>query len=105
MITFGELGSVWMHKGEYLHIPAWMGVKTVDTTGAGDVFHAAFAFFYLQDGEILAAMKKASFCSARSTENLGNRNPVALTHGLSKALDELKESKISQSKFQSMMKD
>jgi len=103
MITFGECGSIWVQDHEILHIPAWRGVKTIDTTGAGDVFHAAFAFFYLQDGEIVSAMKKASFCAARSTESLGNRNPVALTQGLTKALDELQETPLSNSKLQAMM--
>ena len=41
-VTLGERGSVWWVGGEFLHVPA-IQVACRDTTGAGDVFHGAFA--------------------------------------------------------------
>ncbi len=41
-VTLGERGSLWWTEGALLHIPA-LQVTCKDTTGAGDVFHGAFA--------------------------------------------------------------
>ena len=45
MVTLGEQGVAWMHSGERIlhHLDAFP-VQAVDTTGAGDVFHAALCF-------------------------------------------------------------
>jgi sulfofructose kinase len=43
-VTHGEKGVYWMRAGERLmHQPAHLIPKVIDTTGAGDVFHAALA--------------------------------------------------------------
>jgi sulfofructose kinase len=45
MVTLGEQGVAWMHtKQRILHTQASFPVKAIDTTGAGDVFHAALCF-------------------------------------------------------------
>ncbi len=45
MVTLGSQGVAWMHaKERILHTQASFAVKTLDTTGAGDVFHAALCF-------------------------------------------------------------
>ncbi len=45
MVTLGSEGVVWMHSTErILHTQSSFAVKAVDTTGAGDVFHAALCF-------------------------------------------------------------
>ncbi|WP_114766357.1 PfkB family carbohydrate kinase [Vibrio rhodolitus] len=41
-VTLGAKGCVWLEDGEFKHYPAF-AVNVVDTTGAGDVFHGAFA--------------------------------------------------------------
>jgi sulfofructose kinase len=42
MVTLGEQGVAWMHAQErQLHIQESFAVQALDTTGAGDVFHAA----------------------------------------------------------------
>ena len=43
VVTQGERGLVWFSQGRTGEIPA-ISVKVADTTGAGDVFHGAFAF-------------------------------------------------------------
>jgi sulfofructose kinase len=45
MVTLGDQGVAWMHtKQRVLHTQASFPVKALDTTGAGDVFHAALCF-------------------------------------------------------------
>ncbi len=45
MVTLGEQGVVWMHaKERVLYKQASFAVQALDTTGAGDVFHAALTF-------------------------------------------------------------
>ncbi|MFM7331262.1 MAG: PfkB family carbohydrate kinase [Brachymonas sp.] len=45
MVTLGERGVMWMHEREQvLYSQPSFNVKAVDTTGAGDVFHAALCF-------------------------------------------------------------
>ena len=41
-VTEGSAGISWLEKGTLRHFPAYK-VKTVDTLGAGDVFHGIFA--------------------------------------------------------------
>lgn len=42
VITLGEKGLIWRRGSEHGSVPAFP-VKAVDTTGAGDAFHGAFA--------------------------------------------------------------
>ncbi len=45
MVTLGSQGVAWMHSNErILHTQAAYAVQALDTTGAGDVFHAALCF-------------------------------------------------------------
>ncbi len=45
MVTLGEQGVAWMHaKERALHTQLGFPVAAVDTTGAGDVFHAALTY-------------------------------------------------------------
>ena len=41
-VTEGSSGTRWLDNGKLRHVPAFE-IKTVDTLGAGDVFHGVFA--------------------------------------------------------------
>ncbi|OIO67332.1 MAG: hypothetical protein AUJ56_10415 [Zetaproteobacteria bacterium CG1_02_49_23] len=43
IITTGENGLIWQHNNQQGVMPAFP-VQTIDSTGAGDAFHAAFAY-------------------------------------------------------------
>ncbi|CAG1771290.1 partial Sulfofructose kinase, partial [uncultured bacterium] len=42
VITLGEHGLIWQHGTEQSKLPA-LNINAIDTTGAGDAFHGAFA--------------------------------------------------------------
>lgn len=71
-LTMGEKGSLFLDKGEILHIPAFP-ISAVDTTGAGDVFHAAFGVRYMETGDLRESARFASAVSAIKCLKLGGR--------------------------------
>jgi sulfofructose kinase len=62
-VTGGSSGSWWCIEGELHHVPA-IAVPVVDTTGAGDVFHGAFAAGLARRQPILQAAVYASAAAA-----------------------------------------
>lgn len=77
VITQGAGGSVGvgMDRGEIIHQPAFH-VKAVDTTGAGDVYHGAYIYRFLEGAEIAECMKFASAAAAYKCTVSGNRRGV-----------------------------
>jgi sugar/nucleoside kinase (ribokinase family) len=70
--TFGEKGSKGVYGDNYLDVPAY-SVKAVDTTGAGDVFHGAFDYFYLQGMSVEDCIRYSSAVSAIKCTRPGGR--------------------------------
>lgn len=66
ILTVGEKG--WINNGR-LH-PAYQA-KTLDTTGAGDVFHGAFAYGLDQRMSVPESLELAGLAAAISTEKAG----------------------------------
>lgn len=60
-------GPVW-------HQPAHPASRVVDTTGCGDVYHAAFLHGWLEGWELPRCMEFASRLAARNAEGLGGRH-------------------------------
>ncbi len=95
VITFGENGSVWWEdKTKPIHIPSIPFEDTYDTTGAGDVFHASFAYFYPELKNIILALKYATYCASLSTTILGTRKELNYTEGLLSAVQNIEENYI-----------
>ena len=79
LVTDGDKGATLCFKGEKAHIPA-IEAKTVDTTGAGDIFLGTFVSEFIRKGKNLDELsvgdainftKKAVFISGKSTEKYG----------------------------------
>jgi len=64
IITKGERGSLVITRSSKLAVSALHVERVVDTTGAGDVFAAAFLTTYLKTRDIVAAAKLASAAGA-----------------------------------------
>lgn len=75
VITLGEHGCVFDNGREQGHLPA-RAVRTVDTTGAGDVFHGAFAHALLQRKELVDALRFATVAAGLSVQHFGGRPSI-----------------------------
>lgn len=76
-ITLGKEGAIALnrHQGRSFRQAAYV-VETVDTTGAGDVFHGAFAYFLSQHRSHEEAVMLATACSAMKCRTLGGRRGI-----------------------------
>ncbi len=75
VIKRGEKGAFLYDGREYFVIPA-EDVEAVDTTGAGDVFTAVMAFVYLQNKNILSAIKYATCAAALAVTREGASSSI-----------------------------
>jgi len=82
-VTLGEKGSLGYFQDQFIHIPAYK-VNAVDTTGAGDVFHAAFAYGMIRQWDIPDIMLFSSAVAALKCRNYGGREGAPI-------LDEVRE--------------
>lgn len=83
VVTQGARGAVARADGREYRQPAF-AVEAVDTTSAGDVFHAAFLYDFLHGGGIESALRFAAAAGALATATMGGRDSIP-------ALDEVCE--------------
>src|SRR5258705_9363916 len=62
--TRGALGALWLDEQHRLRETPAFPVHTVDTLGAGDVFHGAFALAITEKQDIPSALRFASAAAA-----------------------------------------
>ena len=74
-VTRGKEGSVGFDGKTYLPCPAFK-VEAVDTTGAGDVYHGAFAYAYACGKEWAACMRFAAAVAALKCTAFGGRTGI-----------------------------
>lgn len=72
ILTLGGSGVVVFENGGVSKVEPTK-VEAVDTTGAGDCFIGSFSHFYLEEGEILKAVEKASKVAALSVTKNGTQ--------------------------------
>ena len=68
--TDGPDGVYWLENGEIRHMEAFK-VKAIDTLGAGDVFHGAFAFRFVESGDLRESMRFAAAAAAIKCTHFG----------------------------------
>lgn len=71
-VTLGADGYMWLEAGKVEHFPAFK-VDVVDTTGAGDAFHGAFALGVAEDRSTRDIIRRASATAALKCTRLGGR--------------------------------
>jgi len=74
-VTRGREGVIWMDEAGVHRQPAFV-VDVVDTTGAGDVFHGAYALAVAEGETVDAAMRFASAVSALKCTGKGGRAAI-----------------------------
>ena len=73
--TLGREGSMSLVDGEILHVKGFE-VDAIDTTGAGDVFHAGFIYGLLQNWEVREILQFANGAAALKCGELGGRKGI-----------------------------
>ena len=76
-VTEGSSGTRWLDNGKLRHVPAFK-VKTVDTLGAGDVFHGVFALSLAEGLLEHSALIRASAAAALHCSMSGGRKTIPL---------------------------
>lgn len=75
VITLGDKGLLYEENGELQRLSAYR-VKAADTTGAGDIFHGAFAYGLYQGLPLLENLRQSSAASAISVQTLGGQSSI-----------------------------
>ncbi|TDW16397.1 sugar/nucleoside kinase (ribokinase family) [Breznakia blatticola] len=71
VITFGDKGCYYQENEKIIHLPAFL-TNTIDTTGAGDIFHGAFAYCIHNEFALRQALIYSSMAASISTETIGS---------------------------------
>ena len=83
----GHEGTVALVKGEFLYVRGFE-VNVVDTTGAGDVFHAGFIYGLLQNWEVVEILRFANAVAALKCRDLGGRKGIPTLEETQKFLNQ-----------------
>jgi sugar/nucleoside kinase (ribokinase family) len=86
-VTDGPNGVYWLDGGELRHMAAFE-VDAVDTLGAGDTFHGAFAFRLVETGDVIAAMRFAAAAAAIKCTRFGGLMGAPTRHEVDEFLRE-----------------
>ena len=71
VVTLGNRGSMFQGR----HVPA-VPIDVIDPCGAGDTYLAAFAWFMMQGGDVLASMTFANAAAAVTCKHRGTYAPT-----------------------------
>lgn len=87
IITLGARGCVGMDEAGFFTQPAFTGVKILDTTGAGDVFHGGYIYALSQAMDARQAAQFASAVSAIKCTSPGGRSGIPTVAAVRHFLD------------------
>lgn len=71
-VTDGEAGTLWRRGEAHGHVPSF-AIKAVDTLGAGDVWHGAFALMLGEGSDEIDAIRFANAAAALKCRSPGGR--------------------------------
>jgi sugar/nucleoside kinase (ribokinase family) len=75
-LTLGDQGcALYTQEGGFVRIPGH-AVQSVDSTGAGDVFHGAFVHAWLEGNSPIEAARFANAAAALSCRGMSGRFPL-----------------------------
>jgi len=83
--TLGREGAMALVDGEILYVKGFE-VNAVDTTGAGDVFHAGFIYGLLKNWEVREILRFANGAAALKCGDLGGRKGIPTLEEIHKFL-------------------
>ena len=74
-MTLGDEGALALHENTWFYSAAF-DVRTVDTTGAGDVFHGAFCYAMLSGMRMQEALDFSNAAAALNCTDIGARGHI-----------------------------
>lgn len=86
LITLGSKGCLLVKSDSTLHKAANDKIKAIDTTGAGDCFLGAFAFFLARGSSIDICMERANVIAGYSVQREGTQSSYPLASDLDSSL-------------------
>lgn len=75
IITLESYGSFVKLNNKYKLIPS-IKVKSIDSTGAGDIYHGAFLYFLSHGYDVVSSMKYANIAGGISVTRIGGKNSI-----------------------------
>jgi sulfofructose kinase len=75
VVTIGEKGLIYEKDGKLIHMKAFKA-DAVDTTGAGDIFHGAFAYGVLKNMPLFDILQLSSMAACISVGSQGGRKSI-----------------------------
>lgn len=82
VVTLGANGCAGVGKEGFFRLPACSGYPVIDTTGAGDVFHGAFAYYDCAGWNAEECCRRASAVSYIKCSRLGGRTAIPTASGV-----------------------
>lgn len=89
VITLEENGVLYKYNNQIKIMPT-VKVKTIDSTGAGDIFHGAFVYGLANNFEYEKTLKFAVLASALSVTRVGSYKSIPTLEEMNDVYDEIK---------------
>lgn len=89
VITVEDKGCLYEKENQVKVMPG-IEVKTVDSTGAGDIFHGAFTYGISKNWNLEDILKFSNVTAGLSVTKIGSRNSIFSYDEIKKKYDELK---------------
>lgn len=86
-VTLGSAGVLWLDEVDALRTTPAFDVDAIDTLGAGDVFHGAFALGLAEQRPIEEVIRRASAVAALKCTHFGGRSGIPCTEEVDAFLD------------------
>lgn len=93
IITLEENGSIY-RNGDVKIMPG-VKVKTIDSTGAGDIFHGAFVYGLAKNFDLEKTLKYATIAGALSVTRVGSYNSIPSLEEMNEVYEQIKWYSIS----------
>ncbi len=86
VVTMGEKGSTIIHGDKIIKIESYKFGRTIDTTGAGDIYASGFLYGYTTGESLETCGRIGSICAGHIVTKLGPRSNISLTDLVKKNL-------------------
>lgn len=89
VITLNAMGCMYKYEGQVKIMPS-IRVKTIDSTGAGDIFHGAFVYGIAKGFDFEKTLKFANVAGALSVTRVGGYKSIPTLQEMNEVYDEVK---------------